>query len=199
MKPDTIPISKLLNKREYYNILHDRDSLLKRVIERLVIEVTFCTDNPLKNFSPPTNISINSDAIESLISRVSKIEGQEKVIKLGLTGIVYILCALLYYGAAKRFKSWDKWDDYVTKLREAIYKLKSKTISTDNGSSAYPNNDPSGVNQPKNIELHILDKTNFIDCHLYDRTSAIKYCTILLKNDTETNKHHKQRSIENYT
>ena len=196
-KPDTIPISKLLNKTEYYNILHDSDGLLKKAIEELAIKVMFNPNNPLVNFNPPTNININSDAIQLFISNLPEIKSQENVIKLGLTGIVYILCALLYYSANKRFKSWSKWDIYVTKLEEVIYKLKSKTPSTDSGSSTYPNNDPSEVNQPKNIKLHILDKTNFIDCHLYDLDSAVKYCNILLNKDAEANNNSNKDPINN--
>ena len=196
-KPDTIPISKLLNKTEYYNILHDSDGLLKKAIEELAIKVIFDPNNPLVNFNPPTNININSDAIQLFISNLPEIKSQENVIKLGLTGIVYILCALLYYSANKRFKSWSKWDIYVTKLEEVIYKLKSKTPSTDSGSSTYPNNDPSEVNQPKNIKLHILDKTNFIDCHLYDLDSAVKYCNILLNKDAEANNNSNKDPINN--
>ena len=190
-KPDTIPISRLLNKTEYYNIVHDNDSLLKKVIERLVTHINFHGKEPLANFSPPTNISINSNAIEAFISKWFEIENQEQksVIKLGLTGIVYMLCALLYYGATKHFKSWSKWDEYVRKLNEAIHKLKPQTISTDSGSSSYPTNDPSEDSQPKNIELNILEKTQFIDCHLYDRDSAVKYCSILINNNEKTDEH----------
>ena len=39
------------------------------------------------------------------------------------------------------------------------------------------------------VSVHILKKKQFVDCHLYDRDSAVKYCMILLNGDADTNKH----------
>lgn len=156
--------------------------------------------NSQQSFNPPTDVCQALNTIRNAILNLSVIrdipDNQEKdILTNTLEFTTFIFYVLVYYGASQRLMPIDTWDTYVKILEQMVTKMNKPSLDNagtgGNGTissiGAAGGQHPSPPKSP--TTLHILKKKQFLDCHLYDRSSALNYCKILLNGDSDTDKH----------
>ncbi len=176
-----------------------------------------------KALDPPTSISESINIIYHFVSQLFDKHNSDT--KDTLSFIILVFYALLYYDVEGKLMATDQWDSYTKKIRDIISKsfkrrslnpnpliatLAESTSDVPTGSDVSSSNPtiPSksdsqtdmtkGNNSQPTTKVHILKETEFIDCHLYDHDSAVKYCTVLLDedDDEERNKYINEDPIK---
>ena len=180
-----LSVNNLLDNPEYSNMLYKPDGPLANAVEIFIHEII---KNAQASFNPPTNLSNAGNTIVShIVQSPIIIEAQKRnSYTIGVLNMsVQILYALLYYDSINHLTPRNTWDNYVKELRDIISRIRPA-----GGWGTETASDTPTTNEAKQAtKLHVLKKTQFIDCHLYDRDSAVKYCNLLLNGELNPEKY----------
>ena len=199
---DKLESVKLLNNAKHLKSILAPNGLLAKAIEAFVDNVI---PKAQAYFNPPNDMSIAagqyiSSAINNLteIIEYKKNNQYEGCLQCALITITYVFYALVYYGGSKHLRPKNEWDSYVKQIETTVAKIRRKPEQALEPllSTSAASNPSEGDPQQPTTKIHILKETEFIDCHLYDRSKAVKYCKILLNEDADRDKHINEGSIK---